>query len=648
MNDIPDYEEQRPSPEELLALANAEERAVNRGKLIVYLGYAPGVGKTYTMLWDALQRKTEGRDVVIGYVETHNRMEADALAAELETIPVSCNLYQGIEIREMDLDAVISRKPAIVLVDELAHTNAPNSRHIKRYQDIEEILRAGISVYTTVNIQHIDSLNDAVSQITGVHVQETVPDTFFDLAEDIRLIDLTPEELITRLKAGKVYLGDIARQAVDHFFSLENLIALRQLTLRYLAQRTDKQMVTRMHARAIAGPWPAVERILVAIRPGPSAEAMVRAAYRHSQKMNAEWIVLSIQEEREIPLSEREKAWLREATDTAHKLGGKLVVYRGNDVAQEIIRYARENNVSTLMLGKPRGLDILFSPVYRIIRKSPGINIILFDAKGVPSIPFKQQLPRLIPKDYLIILVLILAVTLFNYLLLGTISTAYLIIIQLLPVLISAWFFSRKTSIFAAVMSIVIFDLVFVAPIFTLRIQNWEYFISFVGYVIIAVIISHLANRLRYLIPQIRESEATVAAVAGLSKDLVDAQRYNEMLEIIVRHMRSFNPGKVAIFVPDNGRLQIAAGDYDYPLSDKEMAITKWVYDNGEPAGKGTDTLAGGLGYYVPMKAHGHVHGVLAFAFQDPESVLSLETKGVPVAMAQVGALALERAKRGS
>src|SRR5690606_7376247 len=234
------------------------------------------------------------------------------------------------------------------------------------------------------------------------------------------------------------------------------------------------------------------------------------------------------------------------------------------------------------MLRKPRGLDILVSPVYRIMRKSPGIDIILFDAKGAPSIPIEQQLPRLIPRDYLITLVLVLAVTLLNFLLIDTISTANLIIIQLLPVLVSAWFFSRKASIFAAVMSIIVFDFAFVAPYYTFTIEDWEYFISFAGYVVIAIIISHLANRLRYLIPQIRESEATVAAVAGLSKDLVDAQRYDEMLEILARHMRSFAPGKVAILVPDDGGLQVATGDEDYPFTDNELTIARWVYDNGD------------------------------------------------------------------
>lgn len=643
MNPPQDRARTRPSPEDLLELADAEERASRQGKLIIYLGYAAGVGKTYTMLWDAIQRKSEGLDVVIGYVETHKRVETDALAASLDAIPPTKIWYQGLDMHDMDLDAILARKPSLVLVDELAHTNAPNSRHLKRYQDIEELLRAGISVYTTVNIQHVESLNDAISQITGIQVKETVPDTFFNRADDIRLIDLTPEELIARLKAGKVYLGEMAAQAVEHFFSTGNLIALRQLTLRFLARRTDLQMVTHMRARAIPGPWPAVERLLVAIRPGPTAEPMVRAAYRDSQRLNAEWVVLSVEEEREGPPTPQEKAWLTDAMDTARKLGGKIVIYRGEDVAHEILRYAHQHNVTTIMLGKPRGLDILISPVYRIMRKSPGIDILLFDPKEAPSLPLEQQIPRLLPRDYLITLIIILAVTLMNYFLLGIISTANLIIIQLLPVVVSAWFFSRKASIFAAVVSIFVFDFAFVTPYYTLNISDWEYFISFAGYVVIAIIISHLANRLRYLIPQIRESEATVSAVAGLSKDLVDTRSYDEILEILARHMRAFAPGNVAILVPDNSSLKVATGDPDYPFNDKEMVIARWVYENGEVAGQGTETLVGGVGHYVPMKTHGLVYGVLAFAFRNPDTVMTLETKGVPDAMAQLGALALER-----
>ena len=267
------------------------------------------------MLEDALSHRGDGLDVVIGYVETHGRAETNALAARLEAIPPVRSDYRGLTLREPDIDAILRRRPQIVLIDELAHTDAPGSRHIKRYQDIEEILHAGISVYTTVNIQHIESQNDIVAQITGIRVAETVPDTFFYDADEIRLIDIPPEELRIRLRAGKVYVRDMAEQAVRRFFSVENLLALRQIALRFMAQVTDRQMLTCMRARAIPGPWPAGERLLVGIRPGPTADQMVRAAYRLADRFRADWIVISIGTESEQNLTDRERRWLRRDGD---------------------------------------------------------------------------------------------------------------------------------------------------------------------------------------------------------------------------------------------------------------------------------------------------------------------------------------------
>ncbi|MDD1675444.1 MAG: histidine kinase, partial [Methanomicrobiales archaeon] len=283
-------DEIRPSPEDLLVLANDADKKTREGQLIVYLGYASGVGKTYTMLQDALGWRKEGSDVVIGYVETHGRPETDVLAARFESVPPVQIDYQGLTLREMDTDAIIARHPDIVLVDELAHTNAPGTRHTKRYQDIVDLLHEGITVCTTVNIQHVESVNDSVAQITGIRVSETVPDTVFTAADKIRLIDLPPEELQIRLRAGKVYVQDMAEQAIEQFFSTGNLLALRQIALRYVAQITDRRMVTHMRARAIPGPWPAGERLLVGIRPGPSADQMVRAAYKLADRFRAEWI----------------------------------------------------------------------------------------------------------------------------------------------------------------------------------------------------------------------------------------------------------------------------------------------------------------------------------------------------------------------
>jgi two-component system sensor histidine kinase KdpD len=394
------------------------------------LGYAPGVGKTYSMLQDALQRLTEGKDIVSGYIETHDRPETNALASNFEIIAPASIQHQGLSLKEMDLDAIIRRHPQIVLVDELAHTNATGSRHVKRYQDVEELLQAGIAVYTTVNIQHIESQNDVVAQIIGIRVSEIVPDKFFFDADEIRLIDVTPEELEIRLKAGKIYLKDMAEAAVQSFFRTGNLLALRQLALRYMAMYTDQQMTYYMKMRAIPGPWPAVERLLVCIQPGPTAESMVRAAYRLANRFDSDWIVLSVDIGDERALSSQEHVWLNQALETGRRLDGRIVRYRGNDIADEITRYARRNNVSMIMLGKPHGINVIFSPVYRVIRESSGIDVYLYESKGNNVyIPLKKQLSIFFTAEIAIGLTLIAAVVGVNFLLREHIGSTNLLVI---------------------------------------------------------------------------------------------------------------------------------------------------------------------------------------------------------------------------
>ena len=636
-------DEGRPRAEDLLFIARRDEKKANEGRLTVYLGYASGVGKTYSMLQDALQRQREGKDVVIGYIETHDRPETNVLVENFEVIPTLSIEHQNLPLREIDLDAVIRRHPQIVLVDELAHTNAPGSRHLKRYQDVEELLQAGISVYTTVNIQHIESQNDAVAQIIGIRVSETVPDIFFSDADEIRLIDITPEELNLRLKAGKVYVKDMAETAVQSFFRIGNLLALRQLALRYMAESTDKKMIGYMRIRAIPGPWPAAERLLVCIRPGPTAEHMVRAAYKLATRFDADLIIFSVDVNDERALSSQERLWINQALETGRRLGGRIVRYRGNDVANEIIRYARRSNVSMIMLGKPHGLDIVSSPVYRVIRQSHGIDIHLYEPKGKSVyIPFKKQIPLFFTVEYVISLILITAVVSINFLLKEYITSSNLLIIQLIPVLVSAFFFRRRVALFTAGLSILIFDFLFVKPYYTFNIHDWEYFIAFIGYVTIALIISNLATRLRHLLPQIWQSEAEVEATSALSRVLVEAKTRQEVFEILADQMHNFAPGVFAVLIPSSLGLQIGAGDAAYPLNDKEKAIAQWAYDNGQVAGYGTENLPAGKGYYIPLKTHRMTFGIMAFAFDKPEEVLIPENKEIFETMAFLGALALE------
>jgi two-component system sensor histidine kinase KdpD len=437
----------------------------------------------------------------------------------------------------------------------------------------------------------------------------------------------------------------MAEQAIERFFSTENLLALRQIALRYVAQITDRRMTTHMRARAIPGPWPAGERLLVGIRPGPTADQMVRAAYKLADRFQADWIVLSVGIENEQNLTDQEREWIEGAMEIARQLGGRIVRYRGGDVASEILRYARQNNVTMIMLGKPRGLDIFLSPVYRIMVQSKGIDLFLFEPKKPITIPIHRQLPQLLSVDFAVSTVLIGLVTLANYLLRGVISPSNLLIIQLLPVIVTALFLRRGTAIGTAIVSILIFDIMFVEPYYTLGISNWQYFISFIGYVVIAFIISSLATRLRYLLPQIWRSEAKAEAITLLSRDLMNIKERKEIFSSLYQHMRQFGEGSFAIFIPGIGGLHVEVGDPEYPYSPKEVSIAQWVYDNGREAGMGSDTLPSGMGYYVPIKVHRVVYGVLASAFKNPDEMLTPENKEILQTMSYMSALAIERAE---
>jgi two-component system sensor histidine kinase KdpD len=403
-------------------------------------------------------------------------------------------------------------------------------------------------------------------------------------------------------------------------------------------------MIDYMRSRAIQGPWPAVERLLVCIRPGPTAEAMVRAAYKLVTRFDADFIVLSVDIDNDRALSSMERVWLNQALETCRRLGGRIVRYRGNDIADEIIRYARRSNVNMIMLGKPHGIDVLFSPVYRIIRDSHGIDIHLYEPKvNDLHIPLQRQIPLFFTVEYTISLILIIAVVSVNFLLKDYIGPTNLLIIQLLPVLVSAFFFRRRVAMFTAFVSILLFDFFFVKPYYSIGIDDLEYFIAFVGYVAIALIISSLATRLRHLLPQIWKSEAQVEATSGLSRELVEAKTRQEVFKILSDQMHNFASGAFAILTSSSAGLQIEEGDADYPLKDKEGNIAQWAYDNCQAAGYGTDNLPAGRGYYIPLKTHRMILGLMAFAFEKPEIALTPENKEIFETMAFLGALALER-----
>src|SRR5215831_1629701 len=380
--------DQRPSPEALLEAARREERHV--GRLKIFVGAAPGVGKTYEMLQQARARKQDGYDIVVGVAETHGRKETQALLEGLEIIPRKRLEYRGQWLEEMDLDAIIARHPQIVLVDELAHTNVPGSRHPKRYLDVQELAGHGIDVYTTVNIQHIESLNDVVSQITHVRVRETVPDAVFDRADAIELIDLTPDDLIQRLKEGKVYVPKQAERALEHYFSPGNLTALRELALRRTAERVDEQLLTHMQANAIAGPWAAGERILVCVSEDPRAAGLVRYTKRLADRLHAPFTAISIETRRSLQLSDAERDRLADTLRLAESLGGEALTIPGvgRRIADDLVKFAHANNVTQIIIGKStrsqwfemtRG-----SVVHDLVRRSGNITVHVIAGDELP------------------------------------------------------------------------------------------------------------------------------------------------------------------------------------------------------------------------------------------------------------------------
>lgn len=634
--------EERPEPESLLEIAKQEETAKKRGKLTIYFGAAPGVGKTYSMLYDARTRKQEGIDVVVGYVETHGRAETEVLLEGLETVPLVVTEYKGIQLAEMNLDGILARRPRLVLVDELAHTNAPNSRHAKRYQDVEELLNAGIDVYSTLNVQHLESLNDIVFRITGVRVGETIPDTFFHLADEIKLVDLPFEELLKRLKEGKVYTKDMAENAVKRFFKPGNLLALREMSLRLVAGSVDEKMIQYMRAHAIGGPWSATERILVGVLASPYAEQLVRSAFRIASDMSAEWVALYVETAKHGQLSDKEKEWLKNALDLAEKLGARVVWVKGDDVAEELARYAQSHNVTKIVMGKPRRFGLFPSLDRKIMVRTRDIDVFLFAGKSEQPVP-KKKVSMIGPLNYVISAVAVILGSLFGFLLRDILGQINLLFLMLLPVVLIAIFLGRGPSIFAAVLSVLIFDFLFIQPYFTFVVADVKYFLSYILFIAFAFVISNLASNLQYKVQQLQQSESRTTTLYELSQDLVTAQSIEQVLHLMIHHTRQIFLCDMAILLPESGQVLVKASTDGFQITPKELGIATWVWLNGEPAGMGTDTLPEAWAFYLPMKTADTVKGVVGFHFEKPEQILTPENKVVLNTIDRLGALAIER-----
>ena len=638
----------RPNPDQLLEHVQREETRLKRGKFKIFLGYAAGVGKTFAMLEAAQQLRAEGVDVVAAYVETHKRAETEEMLKGLEIIPRQSIEYRGVSIPEMDLDAVLTRKPQIALVDELAHTNAPGCRHDKRYQDIQELLEMGIGVHTTLNIQHLESLNDVVAQITGVIVRETVPDWVLDEADEIELIDLPPAELRQRLDEGKVYVPDQAARATRKFFRPGNLTALREMALRRTADRVDAQMRAYMQTHAIAGPWPAGERLLVCIGPNPLSERLVRTARRLANRLNAEWFAVYVELPDQTRLSDADHDRITRTLRLAEELGAKSLTLPGNSVAEAILTYAHANNITKIVAGKPihTGWAALGqrSVVDQIIHHSGHIDVYVISAEPgdtgktefiLPSPLLQHRWKRLIQSTLLII-----AVTILGLPFRGVIEPTNLVMLYLIAVVMAAVWWGRSPAIWASLLGVIAFDLIFIPPYYLFVVSDAEYLLTFIAFLGTGFVTGNLASRVREQARTAQRREAQTAAQYELSRSLANAAEILHIAEVVVTHTEKLQTGGVGIFIHQEKGLSLVAASKGVKVTEHEQAVASWTFDRGQPAGHGTDTLTGAAGMYLPLRASQDVVGVLGVF---PETRLLPEQNRLLESFASQTALALER-----
>jgi two-component system sensor histidine kinase KdpD len=645
--------DRRPSPDALLR----EAEKSHRGRLKIFLGAAPGVGKTYEMLSAAQTRRRESVDVVIGVVETHGRAETEALTTGLEVVPRRSIAYRERTLTEMDLDAILVRNPRLVLVDELAHTNAPGSRHPKRYLDVEELLAAGIDVYTTLNIQHVESLNDVVAKITRIRVRETVPDSVIERADDIELIDLTPEDLIQRLKDGKVYVPAQAERAVRHYFAPGNLTALRELALRRTAQRVDNQMVDYMRSHAIEGPWAAGDRVLVCVQGGRKASATVRHAKRLADQLRAPWTAINVETTSSSRATVADQDSVVAALRLAERLGAEPVLIPGQDVADSVIDYARANNVTHLIVGKSdrsRWRQLLQGSItQRLINRAGGINIHVIEvpaerADGTPPLPVAAPKPAFNPKPYAIATLLVLlaipvAMGLHDWL--GVTNVA---LVFLTAILIGAVLQGLGPSLFACIVAMLAYNFFFLPPLYTFTIADPENVVALFFFLVVALIASNLAARVRGQALSARLRARQTDDLYQFSRKLAVAITLDDLLWATAHQIALMLRVRVVLLLPEGdnprGSITVRAG---FPpedmLDDADLAAAKWSWEKNHIAGRGSDTLPGGKWLFQPLRTGRGPLGVVGIIRDEPGPLLTPDQQRLLDALADQAALAIER-----
>ena len=652
-------DDQRPDPDELLEKVHREEARAGRGRLKVFFGACAGVGKTYAMLTAAQGLHAQGADLVVGVAETHGRSETAHLLEGLEVLPPRRIAYRGRQLTEFDLDAALARHPRLILVDELAHSNVGGSRHPKRWQDVEELLAAGIDVYTTVNVQHLESLNDIVGHITGIRVRETVPDHVFDQADEVVLVDLPPDELLQRLKEGKVYLPDQAQTAIRNFFRKGNLIALREIALRRTADRVDAQMRDYRADQAIQQVWPARERILVCVGPNAGGEQLVRAAARLAASLRADWLAIYVETPRLQRLGAVRRDALLATLRLAQELGAATATLAADDLASSILAYARSRNVSKLVIGRSRrrALSRLLDPPLpdRLSELAGDLDVYVVsrsvdEKPGQASSGTPAGLLLETPHDagwpgYGWAAVICAVVSLVAAAAQLVVDLENVIMLYLLGVVWATVRFGRGPGLLASFLSVLTFDFFFVPPPLSFTVRDTQYLLTFAMMLTVALIISSLAARLRYQARIATYRERRTNALFDLGKELAGALTTAQIIDIGCRHLRGEFRAQVALLLPD-ARDEVhpaRAGETAASLRSPDLGVAQWVYDHHEPAGLGTHTLPANPALYLPLRAPMRTRGVLALAPEEPRLIALPEQYRLLETFAAQIALALER-----
>jgi len=654
-------ESERRNPDELLADVQREEARARRGRLRVFFGASAGVGKTYSMLEAARAARTGGADIVVGYVEPHGRIETERLLDGLEQLPFLEVRYRGITRREFDLDAALRRAPAIVLVDELAHSNIaegePLPRHAKRWQDVEELQDAGISVWTTLNVQHLESLNDVVAGITGVRQQETLPDRIFDEADEVELIDLPPDDLLARLKAGKVYAADRVSTATEGFFRKPNLLALRELALRRTADRVDAAALEFAGQAPSSRPWLARDRFLIAVTPDGQAEQLVRIGKRFADALDAEWLVVSVETPKLLKLSESERNRRIDVLRLAESLGAETVTLDGPSAADALLQYARLRNVTRIVIGEAKRTAwrawLRRSTTTELVRRGRGFDVSVI-ARRESQVQRRQDVPDSNPSEirwdrYWAALLICAACTGLAAIMYPYFALTNLVMVYLLGATIAALRLGRGPASFAAVANVVALDFCFVPPRFTFAVSNLEYLLTFAVMLVLALVIANLVAKVRAQTRVAGARERRTSLLYAMSRELAATRSFDNLAKVAIKHVAESFASRATLLLPDADghltHLQGVGADLAGALEGADLSVAQWVFDHGRPAGLGTDTLPAAVAQYLPLTGTKKTLGVLAVQPTQRRRLLLPEQRHLLETFAGQIALAIERAQ---